>query len=169
MNAYFKELAHMIMSADEFEINQHTGNSGKIWCCSVDFEIYRTGQQTGNSGRVDVAVLSLKVVRKSSKVEIQTDFHVTVLSHSSFFDRKSIYALEAFNWLDEAQKHNQGHFPLLTVNLLKMLITTIKCLHKTSWLMFDYTGYHSLAKLYTKFKHHSLVSWILSYFPLVNM
>ena len=56
-----------------------------------------TGQQTGNSGRVDVAILSLKVVTRSSKVEIQTDFHVTVLRQSSFFDRKSIYALEAFN------------------------------------------------------------------------
>lgn len=112
------------------KFNQHSENSGKIWYCSGDFEIYRTGQQTGNSGRVDVAILSLKVVTRSSKVEIQTDFHVTVLRQSSFFDRKSIYALEAFNWLDEAQKHNQGHSPLLKVNLLRMLITTIKCLHK---------------------------------------
>lgn len=112
------------------KFNQHTGNSGKIWCSSVDFEIYRTGQQTGNSGRVAIVVLSLKVVRKSSKVEIQTDFHVTDLGQSPFLDRKSIYVPEAFNWLDEAQRHNQGHSPLLKVNLLKMLITTIKCLHK---------------------------------------
>ena len=111
------------------KFNQHTGNSGKIWCSSVDFEIYRTDQQTGNSGRVAVVILSLKVVRKSSKVEIQTDFHVTDLGQSPFLDRKSIYVLEAFNWLDEAQRHNQGHSPLLKVNLLKMLITTIKCLH----------------------------------------
>lgn len=61
------------------------------------------------SGKVDAAVLSPKSIGKASRLETQAGLYVTILRQNSFLPgNPELFALKAFNCLDEAYTHYES-------------------------------------------------------------